>query len=98
MDGKKIWEGKSNLGYQQEHEIFMKHIREGKVFNDVIGQSANSHAIALMGRNAAYSGQLITDKQIMASKDVLLKDIKNLTYETPFKARESAVPGKTKFL
>jgi hypothetical protein len=51
-----------------------------------------------MGRNAAYSGQLITDEQIMASEDVLLKDVKNLTYETPFKPRESAVPGKTKFL
>jgi len=98
VDGKKIWEGKSNLGYQQEHDIFMKHIREGKVFNDVIGQSANSHAIALMGRSAAYSGQLITGEQIMASKDILLKDVKNLTYDTPFTPRESAVPGKTKFL
>jgi hypothetical protein len=52
----------------------------------------------MMGRSAAYTGQLITDKQIMASKDVLLKDVKNLTLETPFTPRESAVPGKTKFL
>ena len=76
----------------------MKHIREGKVYNDVIDYTANSHAIGMMGRSAAYTGQLITDEQIMASKDVLLKDVKNLTLETPFTARESAVPGKTKFL
>jgi len=98
VDGKKIWEGKSGLGYKQEHEIFMKHIREGKVYNDVIDQTATSHAIAMMGRSAAYTGQLLTDKQIMASKDILLKDVKNLTYDTPFTPRESAVPGKTKFI
>ncbi|MDA7882191.1 Gfo/Idh/MocA family oxidoreductase [Akkermansiaceae bacterium] len=98
VDGKKIWEGKSGLGYKQEHEIFMKHIREGKVYNDVIDQSANSHAVALMGRSAAYSGQLLTGEQIMASKDILLKDVEKLTYDSPFTPRESAVPGKTKFL
>ena len=98
VDGKKIWEGKSGLGYKQEHEIFMKHIREGKVYNDVIDYTANSHAIGMMGRSAAYTGQLITDEQIMASEDILLKDVKNLTIETPFTPRESAVPGKTKFL
>jgi myo-inositol 2-dehydrogenase / D-chiro-inositol 1-dehydrogenase len=98
VDGKTIWEGSSNLGYREEHELFMKHIREGKVYNDVIGQSANSHAVAMMGRNAAYTGQLITGEQLMASKDVLLEDVKNLNFDTPFKAREAAVPGKTKFL
>ena len=76
----------------------MKHIREGKVYNDVIGQSANSHAVAMIGRNAAYTGQLITCEQLIASKDVLLEDVKNLNFDTPFKAREAAVPGKTKFL
>ncbi len=98
VDGKKIWEDQSNLGYQQEHDIFMKHIREGKVFNDVIDQTAISHAISIMGRSAAYTGQLITGEQIMASKDILLEDVKNLTYETPFEARPYPVPGKTKFL
>lgn len=98
VGGKRVWEGKSNLGYKQEHEIFMRHIREGKVYNDVIEKTGISHAIALMGRTAAYTGQLITDKQIMASKDVLLKDVAKITHDTPFTPRDAAVPGKTKFL
>jgi len=98
VDGKTIWEDKSGLGYLNEHKIFMSHIRDGKVYNDVIGQTANSHAVALMGRTAAYTGKQITGKQIMESKDILLPDIKNLNFNTAFKARPSAILGKTKFI
>ena len=56
-----------------------------------------SLAIAIMGRSAAYSGALLTDKQIMSSTDLLI-DTKGLNFETPFTPRESPVPGKTKFI
>ncbi len=49
-------------------------------------------------RTAAYTGQLITDKKLMSSTDELVKDVKNLNFDTPFKARETAKPGKTKFI
>ena len=96
-NGKVAWQSSGNLGYVDEHKILIDHIRKGKVFNDVIDQFDITHAICIMGRSAAYTGQLLTDKQIMASKDLLV-DTKDLNFSTPFKARETAVPGKTKFI
>ena len=43
---------KGGLGYQNEHEILLEHIRSGKVFNDVLGKMEHSHALAIMGRTA----------------------------------------------
>lgn len=96
-DGKRVWEKSSGLGYGREHEIFTKHIRQGKVYNDVSKGMANSHLVALMGRTAAYTGQLIRDKQLLASKDVLFAT-EGMNFETPFTARETALQGVTKFV
>lgn len=100
VDGKTVWHKKGGLGYVNEHRIFTAHIRKGEVYDDVVDKHklATSHIIGIMGRTAAYTGKLITDQQIMNSKDVLLADIKNLNFDTPFKPRESAVPGKTPFV
>ncbi len=95
-DGKVVWQSKGGLGYETEHKILLDHIRSGKVFNDVIGKMEHSHALAIMGRTAGYTGQLITDKQIMSSTDQLI-DCKGLNFDTPFKARPAAEIGKTKF-
>jgi myo-inositol 2-dehydrogenase/D-chiro-inositol 1-dehydrogenase len=95
-DGKTTWQSKGGLGYVNEHKIFTEHIRKGKVFNDVLGQFEHTHAITIMGREAAYTGKLITDKQLMASTDKLV-DTKGLNFKTPFKARPPAEPGTTKF-
>jgi len=95
-DGKTIWQTKGGLGYVNEHKIFTEHIRSGKVFNDVLGQFEHTHAITIMGRQAAYTGKFITDKQLMASTDQLI-DTKGLDFKTPFEARPTAEPGKTKF-
>lgn len=96
---KTIWQSSGGLGYVNEHKILTEHIRSGKVYNDVIENHKfmNSHAIAIMGRSAAYSGALLSGEQIMNSTDVLI-DTKGLNFETPFKARTSPVPGKTKFI
>ncbi|MEZ7956700.1 MAG: Gfo/Idh/MocA family oxidoreductase [Rubritalea sp.] len=95
-DGKTTWQSKGSLGYVNEHKIFTEHIRSGKVYNDVIGQFEHTHAITIMGREAAYTGQLITDKQLMASTDQLI-DTNGLDFKTPFTARPPAEPGKTQF-
>lgn len=95
-DGKVVWRSKGGLGYQNEHEILLQHIRSDKVFNDVIGKMENSHALAIMGRTAGYTGQLITDKQIMSSTDQLI-DCKGLNFDTPFQPRPAAEIGITKF-
>lgn len=96
-DGKTVWQRSGGLGYVNEHKILLDHIRNGKVFNDVLDQMANSHAACIMGRTAAYTGKLITGKQIMESKEVLI-EAKGMTFDTPFTARKSPVPGKTKFI
>jgi myo-inositol 2-dehydrogenase / D-chiro-inositol 1-dehydrogenase len=96
VDGKTIWQAKGGLGYVEEHKIFTDHIRKGKVLNDVIGKFEISHAITIMGREAAYTGQLITDKQLMASTTSLINTV-GLDFNTPFTPRPVAEPGKTKF-
>ncbi len=98
--GKATWRKGGGLGYVNEHWILLDHIRKGVVYNDIIDKHnlANSHTMCIMGRIAAYTGKLLTADQIMDSKDVLLENIKDVNFDTPFKARESATPGKTKFI
>ena len=96
-DGKTIWKSSGGLGYVNEHKIFTEHIRKGKVYNDVIDKFDITHAICIMGRTAGYTGALLTDKQIMSSKDVFVES-KGLNFDTPFTARKSPIPGKTKFI
>lgn len=96
LDGKVVWQKRGGLGYQNEHEILLKHIRSGKVFNDVLGKMEHSHALAIMGRTAAYTGQIITSEQIMTSTDELI-NTDGLNFETPFTPRPAAQVGVTKF-
>jgi myo-inositol 2-dehydrogenase / D-chiro-inositol 1-dehydrogenase len=66
-DGKR-WEfsGESKDMYQVEHDELFASIRAGKPIND--GETAaHSSAMAILAREAAYSGQRITWKQFMAS-------------------------------
>lgn len=96
LDGKVVWQSKGGLGYQNEHEILLEHIRSGKVFNDVLGKMEHSHALAIMGRTAAYTGQIITSEQIMTSTDELIQ-VEGLNFDTPFAPRPVAEVGVTKF-
>ena len=95
-DGKIAWETKGGLDYVNEHKVLTSHIREGKVYNDVLGQFDNTHAMCIMGRSAGYTGQLITDKQLMESTDNLF-ETKGIDFTTPFLPRAAAQPGITKF-
>jgi myo-inositol 2-dehydrogenase / D-chiro-inositol 1-dehydrogenase len=96
VGGKTVWETTGDLDYVNEHKIFTQHIRSGKVYNDIIGKFDNTHAICIMGREAAYTGELITDKQLMASTSSLINTV-GLDFNTPFTPRPTAEPGKTAF-
>jgi len=62
----------------------------------VLGKMEHSHALAIMGRTASYTGQLITKDQIMSSTDELIK-VEGLNFDTPFTPRPAAEVGVTKF-
>jgi hypothetical protein len=70
-DGKE-WEydGRAKDMYQVEHDELFAGIRAGKPIND--GESAvNSTLMALLAREAAYTGKRLTWKELVASKQNL---------------------------
>jgi myo-inositol 2-dehydrogenase / D-chiro-inositol 1-dehydrogenase len=80
--------------YQEEHNELFAAIRAGKVINDAI-PSAHSTLMGIMGREAAYTGQRITWKQMLNSKQNLMP--KEFAWgENPQPA--VAMPGKYKFV
>ncbi len=87
--------GEHNLGiaYQKEHDELFASIRAGKPLNDGV-QSAYSTLMGIMGREAAYTGERITWKQMLASTQTLVPK----TFEWgPNAVAAVAMPGKTKF-
>lgn len=72
-DGKVKWqfEGEEYDMYQREHDVLFSSIRSGKPENDDLNL-ATSTMLALMGRDAAYSGQQLTWEQAMSSEVSLL--------------------------
>jgi len=61
------FEGEAKDMYQVEHDELFAGIRSGKFIND--GEAAaHSSSMAILAREAAYSGQRITWKQFKASK------------------------------
>ena len=88
--------GEHNFGlmYQKEHDELFAAIRAGKPINDGV-RSAMSTLMGIMGREAAYTGQKITWKQMLASKQSLLP--KEFAWG-PNPVAPVATPGKTKFV
>lgn len=85
--------------YQLEHNTFFENIRTGGLRVDA-EYAAYSTMMAVMGRMATYTGQVITWEQAMNSKEVLAPD--NLTWDTepPVKPDADgwypvAIPGTT---
>ncbi|MGV3532025.1 MAG: gfo/Idh/MocA family oxidoreductase, partial [Chthoniobacteraceae bacterium] len=96
FDGDKWkYDGPNNDMYQTEHDEFFASIREGKPVN--FGDKlAHSTMVGIMGRMAAYTGQVITWEDALNSKESLAPegplDMK-MKLETP----PVAIPGRTKF-
>ena len=97
--GKTNWrfprEEKPRDMYQIEHDELFASIRSGKPIND--GEwMAQSTMLAIMGRMAAYTGQLITWEEAMSSKESLVPE--KITWDTPISVPSVAMPGLTKFV
>lgn len=97
ITGENEWkyEGLKNDMYQTEHDELFRAIRDGKPINH--GEwMARSTMLAIMGRMAAYTGQVITWDAAMNSQESLVPE--NLAWDTPLEVPPIAMPGKTKFI
>ena len=97
ITGENPWKFGSTRGmnmYQQEHDELFASIRDGKPINN--GEyMAKSTLMAIMGRMATYTGQLITWDQAFNSKqDLSPKAWDWISLPEP----EVAIPGLTKFV
>jgi predicted dehydrogenase len=94
-DGKVKWqfEGDEYDMYQREHDVLFAAIRSGKPKNDDLNL-ATSSLLAIMGRQAAYSGQQVTWEQSLNSDVRLVPNPVdwNAKHEVP----GLAIPGQTK--
>lgn len=66
--------------YQLEHDAFFENIRTGGYRNDA-EYAAYSTLMAVMGRMATYTGQVITWEQVLASQEDLAPE--DLSWNTP---------------
>jgi myo-inositol 2-dehydrogenase/D-chiro-inositol 1-dehydrogenase len=81
--------------YQTEHDELFASIRSGKPIND--GEwMAQSTMLAIMGRMAAYTGQLITWEEAMNSQENLMPE--RLAWDLPIAVPPVAMPGMTKLV
>jgi predicted dehydrogenase len=90
-----FYDGAQNEMYQTEHDELFASIRSGRPINN--GEyMAWSTLLAIMGRMAAYTGQLITWEMALNSKE----DLSPPRYDWDVKLPDPpiAVPGVTKFV
>ena len=94
-DGKVVWqfEGEEYDMYQREHDVLFKSIRDGKPKNDDLNL-ATSSLLAIMGRQAAYTGQQVTWEQSLNSDVSLLPS--PLKWNASHEPHGLAVPGRDK--
>ncbi len=92
--GSDLWRytGGSDDMYQHEHNELWASIRAGKPINDCV-RGAHSNLMAIMGRMAAYTGQVVTWEQALKSEERLgPTEYAWGDLETP----PVAIPGQTK--
>jgi myo-inositol 2-dehydrogenase/D-chiro-inositol 1-dehydrogenase len=95
IEGEHAWryEGPGNDMYQQEHDELFAAIRAGEPINDGV-QGAHSTLLAIMAREAAYTGATITWEQALASQEKLGPE----SYAWgPVDLRAVPIPGRTRF-
>lgn len=97
VGGKNVWryDGPRNDMYQTEHDELFASIRAGKPINDG-PRMMNSTMMAIMGRMAAYTGQVVTWEQATNSRENLVPE--NLDWNTPMPVAPVARPGVTKLI
>ena len=96
ISGAEKWRyrGANNNMYQTEHDELFASIRAGKAVNNG-AYAASSTMLAIMGRMAAYTGEVITWERAMSSKENL-GPAKYVWGDAP--QQPVARPGITKFV
>lgn len=94
--GERTWNftGTPKDMYQNEHDELWASVRSGKPINDA-KRGCHSNLMAIMGRMAAYTGQVITWEQAMNSQQRLGPTEYSMDGDAP--EVTIAVPGRTKF-
>ena len=95
ITGKTNWKytGPTRDMYQVEHDELFAAIRAGKPVNDGISM-AHSTLMAIMGRMAAYTGQVVTWDRALNSEEMLVPA--TLDWNAPRPVATRAIPGQTK--
>ncbi len=95
--GERLWKftGKDNTPYVQEHTDLIESIRKGEPLNE-LKTVAESTLVAVMGRLAAYTGQEVTWKQALESKEDTMPE--KLAWDMQLPTPPVAIPGKTPLL
>jgi hypothetical protein len=87
------YDGPTPNPYVVEHADNIKAVRSGKPLNEA-RQVAESTLTAILGREAAYTGQEITWEQMLNCATVLGPEVFDLSASLP--VPPVAIPGKTK--
>jgi predicted dehydrogenase len=90
-----VFRGTKNDMYQQEHDVLFASIRKGQPVNDG-ERMATSTLLAIMGRMAAYTGQMVTWDQALNSQERRFPE--KLDWKMSLPVQPMAIPGKTKLL
>jgi predicted dehydrogenase len=96
ITGERAWtflDRNDNQPYDDEHVALIRSIRQREPIND-LRRVAESTLTAIMGRMAAYSGQIVTWEQARDSELRLVPQ--NLTWDTPMPVPPVAIPGQTR--
>ncbi len=96
LAGKQTWhfEGRPKDMYQNEHDELWASVRAGSPLNDG-KRGCHSNLMAIMGRMAAYTGQVVTWEQAMNSQEKL--GPADYTMDAAAPEVTVPVPGRTKF-
>jgi myo-inositol 2-dehydrogenase/D-chiro-inositol 1-dehydrogenase len=95
--GAQVWKyaGQHNEPYVQEHTDLINAIRSGKQLNE-LKTVTESSLTAVMGRMAAYTGQIVSWEAALNSRDDTFP--KNLAWDMTLPTPPVAVPGQTKLI
>jgi predicted dehydrogenase len=90
-EDKPVWEyGRNDPNpYEVEWQVLVDAIRQDKRHNEAI-RAGEAEVSALMGRIATHTGQEITWDQVMQSEFQFVKDIDNLTFDSPSPIQEES--------
>ena len=100
ITGKQNWVLRRKPGdrddmYQNEHDALFASIRAGKPINDG-DRMAKSTLLAIMGRMAAYTGQVITWEMALNSREDLTPP--RYAWDVSLPVPPVALPGQTRFV